>query len=371
LLTMGGKTGTLFVSRGDITKEIYFKEGNVIYATSSAEEDMLENVILKKNMISQEQLNECKKVQEMTQQNLASTLVYLNLLPKDQIAALVKSQVEEIIYDIFDWIDGEFEFRENELPDTEYMISALNTMNILMEGTRRLDEWTQIRNKMPSGNTVLSLSPKAFSQHEDVKLNAEEAQVLSLLDGERSIEEIREKSVLGELATSRAIYGLLMAGFVQKLGKKESKKMKIAEQEELLGLLSKIYQPALEIISDTFVKKMGRGGGKKFILGFRSVSEKYPVLNYINITDDNKIKFINFIEMVKKLPAESRIHQVSSGLASLLEAEFNELTNIFGSRIGDEVYAKIDEIVQPYLTDYKDFFQKYGVYNDIKRTLDR
>ncbi|MBN1755184.1 DUF4388 domain-containing protein [bacterium] len=371
LLTSGMKTGTLRFTRGEITKEIYFKDGNIIYAQSSTSEDLLENILLKKGRISQQQLKQCKTVQEMTKKDLASTLVYINIIPKDEIAAIVKAQVEEIIFDLFDWPEGAFDFFENELPSSDYMISALNTMNILMEGTRRIDEWTQIRNKLPDGNTILRISPQAFAKQDEIKLSSEEAQLFSLLDGERSLEEIMEKSFLGDLATSRAIYGLLAAGFIQKAGRKESKKQVIAEKEELVILLTRIFQNALKTVAETYSKKMGRGGDKKFLAIFNEYVKKFPILEYINIDNANQLDFTNFTELVRKLPIESRIHQVSSGLTSLLENELAELKNIFGNRIYDETFEKIFMETKTYLTDYKEFFSKYGVYSDIKRVFDK
>ena len=369
LLTMGKKTGTLKVSHKEKLKEIYFKQGRIIYAKSSTPEDMLENILLKKGKITREELAKSKQVQQITGKGLPSTLVYLNLMPKEEVSELVRSQVEEIVFSLFSWDEGDFSFDDGKLPDTDYMVMALNTMNILMEGTRRIDEWSRIRKNLPPENTVLRMVPAVFSQQTEIRLTPEEAQVLSFIDGERSIEEIKEKSPADELSTAKAIYSLLMSGFVQKMGVKESKAKVKAEEGELLELVVKLYTRTADVIKNTLDAKLGKATSKIVNKCFKKVQKRYPIINNLNIDSDGNIDFTNFIELVKKLPKENRIHEISSGLSSFFEELISNSYSLLGVRIKDQILEKIKEQTTDTINENMDALMRSGIYTDFIRLL--
>ncbi len=369
LLTMGKKTGTLKIVHGDKLKEIYLKEGHIIYATSLSAEDMLENILLKKGKITREELAKAKQVQQITGKGLPSTLVYLNLMPKEEVSELVRAQVEEIVFSLFSWAEGDFSFEDGKLPDTDYMVTALNTMNILMEGTRRIDEWARIRKNLPPENTVLRIVPTVFSQQTEIRLTPEEAQVLSLIDGDRSIEEIKEKSPADELTTSKAVYSLLMSGFVQKVGVKESKVKVKAEESEFLDLIVKLYSRTARIIKETLDSKLGKATAKVVSKSFKKVAKRHPIINNLNIDNEGNIDFTNFIELTKKLPQEVRIHESSTGLSSFLEELLSNAYALLGSRVKDQIIERIKAETDDIMTDNIELLKRSGIYTDFIRLL--
>lgn len=369
LINMGDKTGTFEIKKGDSKKKIYFKNGKVIYATSSDKDELLENFLLKKDKITRKELEKAKDLQEETGRGFASTLVYLDILPKEEVADLLKTNVQEIIFEIFSWDEAEFEFLEDELPDTENVINALNTMNILMEGTRRIDEWEEIKNKIPADNTVLTISSEEFAQKDEIKLKPEEGKVLSLVDGERSIEEIKEKNTAGELATCRAIYGLLTAGLVRESGKKELKSVKLAEREKILEGLVELFETMLEKIKALFLQKIGEGGRKTFKSVLEKQAKDDELLENIRVDDKGNLDFTNFLELSKNLPEESRFHQVSKSLMNFVEAELDKAEMILGRSIMNNLKEEFREETEDIIEKYESGFIKYGVLKRIKTFL--
>jgi len=162
-----------------------------------------------------------------------------------------------------------------------------------------------------------------------------------------------------------------MARLNHKTGKTESQAHRIAEKQELIELLVKVFSRSFEHISRILSQKLGKGGTKKAISIFEETKQRFPVLDFINITNDQNLDFVNFVEMVNKLPAESQIHQVSNGLAGLIESELNLVKNVLGEKIYEEVFVSIYVDIKPILTDYKNFFEKYGVFGDIKRVFEK
>ncbi len=369
LLNMGDRTGTFKISKGDVEKKIFFKNGKIIHALSSKREDLLENVLLKKKKLSRRDLQKAKELQEETGKSLASTLVYLNMVPKDEIANFIKLQIQEIIFDVFSWEEGDFEFMENDLPNTDHIISALNVMNLLMEGTRRIDEWTEIQKNLPPDNTILSTNAEQFAKQNELKMTPEEGQVLSLIDGERSIEEIKEKNADGELATSRAIYGLLTTGLVRESGRKELKRVKRAEREEILEALLNIFETMLEQMKNLFVEKVGRGGTTTYLSVLKKTIESNELLSNIRVDKDGNLDFSNFLELSKDLPEESRFYQVSSSLIELVEAEVKKAKMIMGKNILKQLKKGFREETKEIRERYEPEFQRYGIQKNINKLI--
>ncbi len=369
LLAMGKKTGTLAIVSDKIEKDIYFKDGSIIWANSNRDSDLLENQLLKQGKITRADLAKGKEVMELTNKDLPSTLVFIGVFKKEDISEIILSHLESIIFDIFGWKDGDFLFRDNELPDTQHVINALNTMSILMEGTRRIDEWSRVKGALPPENTILQIVPSKIEGKEEIRLTPSEAQVLSLIDGERSLEEIIEKSPFGELETARALYGLKMAGIVRKAGVKESKKAVIAEQKEIVSVMVGVYAAIYDTAGEVLRKKLGRAGVKALQKEFDTAVEEYNVLEHIGIAADGKLDFVNFITLVEKLPESSRIHLVSAGLSSLISGILNSVQSKLGNRQKKNIITLAVSRTEELLMGRIELLKKYGVYSDITRIL--
>jgi len=370
LLTLSKKSGTLILNRGDIEKKVYLKNGSIIFAESSVQEDRFDNHLLGAGIVNLDDLQKARKVQEVTGKDLASTLVYLSIADKDKIATLSRSYVENIVFSLFSWEEGEFIFEEGQLPDTDIIVSTLNTMNILMEGTRRIDEWTRIRNALPAENAIPQVSGDALAQMKEVKLSPSETMVLALVDGERCIAEMREKSSMDQLSFAKSLYNLISAGLVKQIGVKEYTRKHGDEQRSAIELASAMYNLSIDLVLDVIKEKMGKSGTKIIIGTYTEFRSKYKVLEYITVSENGNFDFSNFTEMCNQLPAETRMHEISSGLSMFLTKLLNSITGTIGNKQRKALSKRIDESVEPLVRENEEVLKKYGILSDFKRSLE-
>ncbi len=204
-----------------------------------------------------------------------------------------------------------------------------------------------------------------MDQKEEIRLTPAEAQVLSLIDGERSLEEIKERSPFAELDTSKALYGLKMAGLIRKAGVKESKKAVIAEQKRLLQITVRIYDIIFEIVRETIQKKIGKAGGKSLETEYKKACKKHQILEHIDIGDDGRFGFVNFLTLVERLPESSRIHLVSNGLSSLLANVLDMIQSTIGARQKKQLLSQVIVETEELITENIELLKKYGVYSDL------
>src|SRR5512140_1700531 len=150
LLATGKKTGILECRTSSRQKEVAFKDGNIIYASSvNSSEDLLGNMLLKRGKISKADLERAFTLHKQTGRQLGTTLIDLDLFEREEIASVLKMQIEEIVYNMFSWREGDFIFHENAAPKNVPFLIELSSISVSMEGSRRIDEWTEIQKVIP------------------------------------------------------------------------------------------------------------------------------------------------------------------------------------------------------------------------------
>ena len=159
LISSGRRTGALVLQRPHRGKKLYFRSGEIIAATSDppTDEERLGQLLLRKGFISVEDLEKALKRQKSTGRRLGQIIVDLGLLARDDVTSALRLQVEEVVYGVFGWWDGDFHFVEGEKPEASQILVELNTLSVMMEGARRFDEYTGIASTLPNENTVLRI----------------------------------------------------------------------------------------------------------------------------------------------------------------------------------------------------------------------
>jgi len=217
LLSASKKTGTLGIQRGEDVVMVYFSRGDIVYAYNPNRKLKLGDLLIRKKKLTTSQLERAMRIQRelRTRKRLGELLVLESFITRKDLEDVVRQQVEDVIYDLLRWETGNFKFYENKFPTQEDVIINISTENLILESVRRLDELEQIHKKLPPFDTILGLAVTENRRTRDVALEAEEWNVLTLVDGGRDIRKIIEESKLGKLETMKRLAGLLLAGLVE------------------------------------------------------------------------------------------------------------------------------------------------------------
>lgn len=223
LLAMGRKTGCLTVTDRSNFGYVYFDEGRVVYATVLNRPDRLGDLLVRNNAISREDLSKAIAGQaEEPDKRLGQLLVERGSLTREQLHRFITVQIEESVYHLFTWTTGSFHFDPDQKPDEDSsLLVSINAESLLLEGARRVDEWSQIEKKISSMDLIFSLE-RDPQEDDDVELTKEQVKVIPLLDGERTVEDVVREAGLVEFEVGKAIYGLIQAGYAQRTGRKET-----------------------------------------------------------------------------------------------------------------------------------------------------
>jgi tetratricopeptide (TPR) repeat protein len=222
LLAMGKKTGCLSVSDRSNFGYVFFDQGLITYASIVNRRDRLGDILVKNGLISTDQLREAIERQaHQRDKRLGELLVDMGALSRADLERYMRVQIEEAVYYLFTWTSGTFSFESDVRPETQDFLVAIGPESLLLEGARRVDEWSLIEKKIPGFDLIFVVERQRLEEA-DVALTPEQERILPLLDGERDVARVVEDSGLLEFEVGKALYGLLTAGFAHRLGKTQA-----------------------------------------------------------------------------------------------------------------------------------------------------
>lgn len=216
LVDRGYKTGRLTLSKPGDRAELYFQNGKLVYATHFNQDERIGDILVRMGRLSREQCNTALRIQHTQEPNkpLGAILVQRQMVTLEEIHKCVRLQIEEITYSLFGWNEGDFRFEPEVSPPPESVTIPLSIENIIMEGTRRIDEWVRIKDRIPSLDMVVRFSDQPQEKVKSVNLTPDEWRVFARINGAHSIRQIAQTTSLGDFEVARIIYGFLSAGLV-------------------------------------------------------------------------------------------------------------------------------------------------------------
>ena len=361
-------TGALKITKDKDEKNIYFKSGMLIFATSNDSQDLFGNILVKKGRISREDLNKVIAGQQGGKK-IGAMLVEKNLFTREEIIECLKMQIEEIVYSLFGWKDGLFEFIQDKSAPSDAILSELNPMNIIMEGTRRIDEWEELKKILPPDNTILELARDPAFKTEQINLSKNEIVMMALIGSGKMVSKIIEESYLDRFITCKALANLLQQGLLRPAKEVVEEKSVEMEQKALAELLAQIYLGNLNYIFENIKEKLGGKGHKMISETFQMNKNYYPNLDKNFIGDDGKIRFDYFLEMYKKLPDEARIWKIVSNFNSLLNDYLNAVNKSLGGKIYKRLLSEIRINIHNIINQNRQISVKYGLEEEFTRIL--
>ena len=219
-------TGVLtFYSKGD-TISLSFEEGRITAAVAGkgGVELPLEEYLVKSGKITKEKFNEIKKKAEETKIPIDEILLREGILTHQELEEVIYFKIQEIVDEVLLWKEGKYRFEPGKALYVKSRFKVSVDPNaLLLEGMRRIDEWPRIQATLNDPKEVFEKTEKPAVS---VEMGPEEEKILSMIDGEKSLEELVETSGLGKFRTYQAIYNLLEMGAVRKKGKKKKEEKK-------------------------------------------------------------------------------------------------------------------------------------------------
>jgi hypothetical protein len=144
----------------------------------------------------------------------------------------VTEQVQEVIYGLFHWEDGHWEFTDGDLPSREVIVLRMSTGDLLMEGIRRVRRWSRIRAGVGPLSQRYCLSPQSPGLLSGISLLKHELELVAHLDGVMTLDEVCRLGRHSDFEVCRTVWALWAAGVLDRVPEDTGEDLREDGQEE-------------------------------------------------------------------------------------------------------------------------------------------
>ncbi len=222
LVASGRKSGILYLERADANGKVCFDNGRVFFASSNWNRESLGRRLVKSGAVSEKQLRQAlglQKIQkkEKAGRRLGQILVDEGYLDSKILENFIQDQVNDTLFDLFRWEEGNLRFEADETCDDEDIGVSVSVENIIMESARRLEIWNKIREKIPSMDTAFTMAVAPGDKSMEIHLKPKEWMLLCYLHGRRTVRELIDLTGYNDFETAKILYGMFSVGLIDRV----------------------------------------------------------------------------------------------------------------------------------------------------------
>jgi len=196
LFSANGRTGKLTLSHRDGFATILFRDGRVIYAASNRTHETFGSILVNRGLVDESTLLTALETQNAApeERRLGSILAEMGALSDDDLRAVMRYQVSEVLRDLLSWREAFFKFQPGTIPDRGevgvdcqdlVLYEGLTAEGVLVDVVRRENRRRQTDEA--SAASLADAAPGADSGQKPISLT-------------RAMTEVRSPAFTGEIA---------------------------------------------------------------------------------------------------------------------------------------------------------------------------
>ena len=380
LLNNEMKTGVFQANRANQEVKIYFFEGAIIYAMGSKKENRLGDLLLKRGLISKAELNECLIGAREKKQALGKYLVENGRISVAILKESLQKQTENIIYNLFLWEKGDFEYKDARLKMDRIINIQLNMMEVILEGSRRIDEMSIFKEQIPSDKILLKAS-NSIEEKGKIKFTQAELRMLKFVDGKRTVREIFSESGINGFAAHdefyayKTIHSLISSGMIEMIEPVQRGSVQIKEKKDEYNAIE-IITVYNDILQSTYRHVESELGKQTFTIFAECKSELSP--QHSSLLKDfypGNPAATNIHAIIEALDDNMCSHKVENFIINCFNKYFIKIigktSSILGSKFSDKIRCGIDNIFSIVNENKRSSTEIKQIKNSIEKILDQ
>ncbi|HET7437821.1 MAG TPA: DUF4388 domain-containing protein [Thermoanaerobaculia bacterium] len=328
-LAMIRGSGKLVATNDHLERNIHWKEGEIVFASSNSPEHSLGQFLLRNGKITREEYEESKR-RVTAQLRHGKILVQMGAISPKDLWWGVKNQVLEIIYSLFGWTKGEFSFLDSSAEELaqERIVLQIHTSSVIMEGIRRLDESARIREKVPNLDIVFMKVPGVTPDFADLDMNEAEIAIFNSIDGKLNVRELTGRSDLTEFEVTRILFQLISARLIELAPEEKSFRpvfLDVEDSPELLKVIS-TYNDMFGRLFEALHKAVGEDQARDIFMTVLQNAETDELWAGVFFDQYGRFDENMLIANISELPFEKRKAVLDEGLNTLLSVQLFEVS---------------------------------------------
>lgn len=209
MFTYTEKTGTLAMIQGWNTRTITFEKGRISYVAAGSRLPSISELLVRNGRIRREVVDQYGR--GTSDPELVGALLREGLINSADIQRCQDQLLEASIYTLFLWRNCVFTFRSNELVKEGGVAVSVDSTHLIIEGTRRVDEWIEISPVVPSVFMIFRRTVRQPASRPARELY----DVFSRIDGRQDVVAIARATKQTQFETARKLYELVLGGYIE------------------------------------------------------------------------------------------------------------------------------------------------------------
>lgn len=217
LIELGSQsfTGALRFENDSVIKIVYFKEGNILSASTNDRADSIDEILLRSGKVTRDHVKQALSKRKETE-TLGDALLGLGFIAKRELAWARRVQLIGILRSIGEWQAGSFTIVADYLPKREEG-TAFSLPQIVLELILTDQDRSKYERALESGSAVFRKSTSFDESFSSLGLNQEAEAITARIDGVLTAADIASESGSDAFNVYKLLNALNLLGLVQKV----------------------------------------------------------------------------------------------------------------------------------------------------------
>jgi hypothetical protein len=226
IFSLLNKTGTLTLIQGWNTRTISFENGRISYVAAGSRLPSIGDLLIRNGVISPQRIEQVRR-SGLADRFVVNELLASNEVSPDDVRRCEDQQLEISVYTLFLWRNCAFTFKAGDLvKEGGVTINSPDSTHLIIEGTRRVDEWIEVSPVVPSPFMIFRKRKKLPDHPPPQHLR----QVFEQVDSKLDVAALAQVTGTTQFTTARALYELVSAGYVEAIPPDRAKVMQLFNQ---------------------------------------------------------------------------------------------------------------------------------------------
>jgi len=242
-------------------------------------------------------------------------------------------------------------------------------MKLILEASRRIDELSVLQKYIPSDRIVFKMSGKMQSK-EEIKLNANEWRILSLIDGTRTVRRIIDESGYDEFAVYKIFFSVISSGLIEQ--KEELISPADPQGDDDYSAILIVFNDILTAIRKNIVDELGDRSYSLFEESKSGLADEYKqMLKDYHPDNHSRANLKSIVSVLEATdPMKDPKEFLIAGFTEYCVRVLEKVGGILGARPLIKILKDIEKVlgyVRRYQAGSK---EKTKIVNDMKHALD-